>query len=340
MEWNGAKAMEIVTLTRVEGANLNSNGTEGVISVLKKAKDPVDMKEYVRISGQSYKRQLRELIAEIAGTDKISSREKPVVKDEKGRAQKTVIVSEGNCFAKEEKKRKISQKTVIVSEGNPVRYIDDDLFGYMLADSRKRVAPVRTNGMISLFPYQEDRDFGVAYNPDPAIREHNIFETEISTNVMRGNVFVELDRIGVFSESELNGLAGDDAKSTTLLKGEIENRLRILLTAVLDYHGGAHLSRFFTKTYPEAVAVVFLKRKIPVIGEAFRVLPGYSDGKKMSIDLRAIRERYDTFESYIDSMLIGLFESSFANVDDLRSTFENTRCYVLTMKEFRNRILG
>ena len=318
MEWNGAKAMEIVTLTRVEGANLNSNGTEGVISVLKKAKDPVDMKEYVRISGQSYKRQLRELIAEIAGTDKISSREKPVVKDEKGRAQKTVIVS----------------------EGNPVRYIDDDLFGYMLADSRKRVAPVRTNGMISLFPYQEDRDFGVAYNPDPAIREHNIFETEISTNVMRGNVFVELDRIGVFSESELNGLAGDDAKSTTLLKGEIENRLRILLTAVLDYHGGAHLSRFFTKTYPEAVAVVFLKRKIPVIGEAFRVLPGYSDGKKMSIDLRAIRERYDTFESYIDSMLIGLFESSFANVDDLRSTFENTRCYVLTMKEFRNRILG
>lgn len=318
MEWNGAKAMEIVTLTRVEGANLNSNGTEGVISVLKKAKDPVDMKEYVRISGQSYKRQLRELIAEIAGTDKISSREKPVVKDEKGRAQKTVIVS----------------------EGNPVRYIDDDLFGYMLADSRKRVAPVRTNGMISLFPYQEDRDFGVAYNPDPAIREHNIFETEISTNVMRGNVFVELDRIGVFSESELNGLEGDDAKSTTLPKGEIENRLRILLTAVLDYHGGAHLSRFFTKTYPEAVAVVFLKRKIPVIGEAFRVLPGYSDGKKMSIDLRAIRERYDTFESYIDSMLIGLFESSFANVDDLRSTFENTRCYVLTMKEFRNRILG
>lgn len=318
MIWNGAKAMEIVTITRVEGANLNSNGTEGVISVLKKARDPVDMKEYVRISGQSYKRQLRELIAEIAGTDRVSSREKPVVKDEKGR----------------------SQKTVIVSEGNPVRYIDDDLFGYMLADSRKRVAPVRTNGMISLFPYQEDRDFGVAYNPDPKAKEHNIFETEISTNVMRGNVFIELDRIGVFSASELNGLEGDDAKTTALTKGEVEDRLRILLTAVLDYYGGAHLSRFFTKAYPEAVAVVILKRKIPVIGEGLRVLPGYRDGRKMSIDVGAIRERYDTFEDYIDSMLIGLFESSFANVDELRSAFVNTRCSVLNMKALRNKILG
>lgn len=317
MDWSNSKAMEIVTLTRVEGANLNSNGTEGVISVLKKIRDPVDMKEYVRISGQSYKRQLREVIAEIVGTDKISMREKPESKEGKSRASKSVIVS----------------------EGNPVKYIDDDLFGYMLAEKRKRVAPVRTNGMISIFPYQEDRDFGVAYNPDPTKMEHNIFETEISTNVMRGNIFVELDRVGVFSGWELSNLDEVTAKTKSLTKEEIRYRIKALLEAILDYHGGAHLSRFFTKVYPEAIVLVYLKRKIPVIGEAFRVLPGYREGKRMSIDINALRERYTTFEDYIDKMFVGLFESSFADIDELKASFKDTKCSIMSMKELRNEVL-
>lgn len=48
----------------------------------------------------------------------------------------------------------------------------------------RRTSVVRTNGMISIFPYQEDRDFGVRY--DPTGDQHNIYETEITTNVMRG----------------------------------------------------------------------------------------------------------------------------------------------------------
>lgn len=59
------KAVEVVTLTKVEGANLNSNGTEGVISVLKKVRDPIDGREYVRVSGQSVKYHLRQLLKEL-----------------------------------------------------------------------------------------------------------------------------------------------------------------------------------------------------------------------------------------------------------------------------------
>ena len=55
-----AKAIEIVYLTRVEGANLNAAGTEGVISILKKTTD-IDGKEYIRISGQSVKFQIRKI---------------------------------------------------------------------------------------------------------------------------------------------------------------------------------------------------------------------------------------------------------------------------------------
>ena len=60
------KAIEVVTLTKVEGANLNSNGTEGVIAILKKVRDPIDGREYVRVSGQSVKYHLRQLLKELS----------------------------------------------------------------------------------------------------------------------------------------------------------------------------------------------------------------------------------------------------------------------------------
>ncbi len=143
------KAIEVVTLTKVEGANLNSNGTEGVIAVLKKVRDPVDGREYIRVSGQSIKYHLRRILKELGWN-----------------LSQIVPKSEGN-------------QKVIVSLGEPHRYIDDDLFGYMIAKkvegknaTLRRTAVVRTNGMISLFPYTEDRDFGVRY--DPSGDNHNI----------------------------------------------------------------------------------------------------------------------------------------------------------------------
>ena len=66
------KGIEIVSLTKIEGANLNSDGTEGVIVVLKKVRDPVDMKEYVRVSGQSVKYHLKEILREKEGVEKLS----------------------------------------------------------------------------------------------------------------------------------------------------------------------------------------------------------------------------------------------------------------------------
>lgn len=136
------KAIEVVTLTKVEGANLNSNGTEGVISVLKKVRDPVDGREYVRVSGQSVKYHLRQILKELGWElSQIYPR------------------SEGG-------------QKVIVSAGEPYKYIDDDLFGYMIAKkiegknaTLRRTSVVRTNGMISIFPYQEDRDLELGMIP-------------------------------------------------------------------------------------------------------------------------------------------------------------------------------
>ncbi|AFL96012.1 CRISPR-associated autoregulator, DevR family 2 [Thermococcus cleftensis] len=319
------KAMEVVTLTKVEGANLNSNGTEGVISVLKKVRDPVDGKEYVRVSGQSVKYHLRQLLKELGWE-----------------LSQVVPKSEGG-------------QKVIVSLGEPQKYIDDDVFGYMIAKkvdgknaTLRRTAVVRTNGMISLFPYQEDRDFGVRY--DPSGDNHNIYETEITTNIMRGNFFIELDRLGVFKEGlevpKLDGLEARKVKDATgrevtlyvLPKEERERRLRALLKAIMMYHGGAKLSNFFTKVYPEIMVVALLKHKIPVIGDALRVKGGYVDGK-LVLDVERLRETVETFQDNIERLYIGLFESRFANVDELRKAFEGIDSVeILSMKDLMGRI--
>ncbi|AMQ17703.1 type I-B CRISPR-associated protein Cas7/Cst2/DevR [Thermococcus peptonophilus] len=319
------KAIEVVTLTKVEGANLNSNGTEGVIAVLKKVRDPIDGREYVRVSGQSVKYHLRQLLKEL-GWD----------------LSQVVPKSEGG-------------QKVIVSLGEPHKYIDDDLFGYMLAGKKvgnvkdpKRTAVVRTNGMISIFPYQEDRDFGVRY--DPSGDNHNIYETEITTNVMRGNFFIEVDRLGVFKEGlevpKLEGLEAKKEKDATgkevtlyiLPKEEREKRLKALLEAIMQYHGGAKLSNFFTKVYPEVMVVALLRYKIPVIGDALRVKPGYVDGK-LVLDVDLLKETVEAFDDNIEKLYIGLFENRFANVDELKKAFEGMeKVEVLSMKELRERI--
>jgi len=319
------KAVEVVTLTKVEGANLNSNGTEGVIAVLKKARDPVDGREYVRVSGQSVKYHLRQLLKELGWE-----------------LSQVVPKSEGG-------------QKVIVSVGEPHRYIDDDLFGYMIAKkvdgknaTLRRTAVVRTNGMISLFPYTEDRDFGVRY--DPSGDNHNIYETEITTNVMRGNFFIELDRLGVFNEGlevpKLEDLETRREKDATgkeitlyvLPKKEREKRLKAVLKAIMTYHGGAKLSNFFTKVYPEVMVVALLRRKIPAIGDALRVKEDYVDGK-LVLDVERLKEAVETFADNIERLYIGLFESRFANVDELREAFKGMKnVEVLSMKGLKEEI--
>ena len=319
------KAIEVVTLTKVEGANLNSNGTEGVIAVLKKVRDPIDGREYVRVSGQSVKYHLRQLLKELGWE-----------------LSQVVPKSEGG-------------QKVIVSLGEPQRYIDDDLFGYMIAKkvdgknaTLRRTAVVRTNGMISLFPYQEDRDFGVRY--DPSGDNHNIYETEIATNVMRGNFFIELDRLGIFKEGlevpkledlevkKVKDATGKEVTLYALPKPEREKRLKALLEAIMMYHGGAKLSNFFTKVYPEVMVVALLRHKIPVIGDALRVKEGYVDGRFI-LDIERLKETVETFSDNIEKLYIGLFESRFANVDELRKAFEGmNNVEIIGMKELKERI--
>ncbi len=301
------KAIEIVYLTRVEGANLNSAGTEGVISVLKKVED-IDGNEFIRVSGQSVKYQIRQI------WDEQNFKVSPIIA------------------------RQESGEKVIVSEGKPEDYIDDDLFGYMIerrqnkVKNRKRTAAVRTNGMISLYPYKGDRDFAVRYDPNDPAGQHNIYETEITTNIMRGNFFVELNRLGKFEKFELE----DKNEEKELSKEEKNRRLQALFDAIFNFFGGAHLSNYFTKAYPELIVVAVLKRKMPIIGDKLSVTGKNEDGKYV-VDVARLKEALDTFDENIDEILIGGFESVIGNWGELTG-LSNDATKVMSLKDLKTEI--
>jgi len=302
-----SKAIEIVYLTRVEGANLNSAGTEGVISVLKKVED-IDGNEFIRVSGQSVKYQIRQI------WDEQNFKVSPIIA------------------------RQESGEKVIVSEGNPEDYIDDDLFGYMIErrqnkeKNRKRTAAVRTNGMISLYPYKGDRDFAVRYDPTDPAGQHNIYETEITTNIMRGNFFVELNRLGKFEKFELE----DKNEEKELSKEEKNKRLQALFDAIFNFFGGAHLSNYFTKAYPELIVVAVLKRKMPIIGDKLSVTGKNEDGKYV-VGVTQLKEAIDTFNENVDEILIGGFESVIGNWGELTGLSSDTT-KVMSLKDLKTEI--
>lgn len=304
-----SKAIEVVFLSNIEGANLNAAGTEGVISVLKKVSD-VDGQDYIRVSGQSMKYHIRNIWRE----------EGLPVSEIRARAEKG--------------------EKIIVSSGDPVKYIDDDLFGYMLAGvsgekNRKRTAAVRMNGMISLFPYRGDRDFGVRYDPHDPMGKHNLYEVELSSNLMRGNCFIELDRVGKFDRWEL-GKEEEYEKS----KEEKEKTVKAFFDALFHYFGGAHLTNYFTKMYPEVMLVVFLNRKLPVVGDKLRVLGKRENGKD-HIDINSIEEVFLTFDESIDEIWLGCFESCIANLDAIKKIFEkNEKVKISTMRELMEKVKG
>ncbi|WP_010478262.1 type I-B CRISPR-associated protein Cas7/Cst2/DevR [Thermococcus zilligii] len=133
---------------------------------------------------------------------------------------------------------------------------------------------------------------------------------------------------------------GKEATLSVLPYEERVRRLRAILEAIMQYHGGAKLSNFFTKVYPEVMVVALLKRKIPVIGDALRVKQGYVDGK-LVLDVERLKETVETFGDSIEKLYIGLFESRFANVEELREAFRGVEnVEVLGMKELREKIAG
>lgn len=166
------------------------------------------------------------------------------------------------------------KKQQAYTAGRPDQYIDDDLFGYMVAKSKEntqRDTVVATGTFVSVVPGQLVSDFGTmtrgfATNDNPVLHEHEFYSGE-----MAGDVLVDVARVGVFPTSGTlkPALLKDDElqarqagaeefqfrgmPALRLSLGERRRRMAVALRALAQLSGGAKKSLNYGDRTPAMV---------------------------------------------------------------------------------------
>lgn len=186
------------------------------------------------------------------------------------------------------------EKKVAYSDGNPIDYWDDDLFGYMRAESKKadakdrggaqgtptsreitRAAPFRVGTLVSIAPVHVVYDFGTMARQerDPVPYEHQFYRA-----TLKGLLSLDLRSAGTFFAGERVGFRNLDEHRVRLAEErglvpvvihgqrayrlptpERAERVAALLRGLADLEGGAKLTLHYTDVTP-AVAFFAVTR--------------------------------------------------------------------------------
>lgn len=281
------KCITITYLTRASYASLNGSDKEADnISSIKKI-TMSDGMQYPYKSSQAIRRDLREQLS-VMGWE---LSEAVVAKQAKGAAS---------------------------TLGEPEKYIDDDLFGFMIADknTKKRTGPVRVSPLIALEPYVGDLDFATNYMGTKAGGDPNIFETEIHSGFYRGTILVELDRVGE---------ADADNYKLSLKNDDKKKRVKALVDAVQNLWGIGRQSRFLADISPKFICAALMKVKNPIYMECIKV-------KEDAVDEGLIRATECDFARQILHSVWGERKGFFSNDMDsakpLGDAFDEIRGWI------------
>ncbi len=180
------------------------------------------------------------------------------------------------------------ESKIAYTDANPIRYWDDDLFGYMRAPSKKvdavearegdesqktltkvegtitRVSPFKVSTLVSLGPVNLTEDFGVMSRHDgnPVPHEHQFYRT-----TLKGLFGVDLRATGTFWHREKTGYRNLDAnrkqqaeernldsfdneRAYRLPKEERIERIRTLFQGMAMLDGGAKQTLHYTNVAP------------------------------------------------------------------------------------------
>ncbi len=296
-----SKAIAIGYLANVSLGNVNASHTEGNVMVAKKVTLP-DGSAVPYVSGQAIRRMLRDRLEDLGWR-----------------------LSEpfANVSGQE-----------VTPPVQPWKYIDEDLFGYMdTSQNRRRTSPVRVSSLIGLFRFQGDRDLGTrSFEKFGEAMEAggNMFETEVYNNLFKGNILIELDRVGFYLDTEVRGYNetpqncqrvelpeekwGSNRWALILNKVEKTERLKGFHDALKFLWGGGRTARMLVDLSPRFIAIMFLKVKHPVFLEAFRVT--YEDG--YYLDTQSIVNAIQKFNGKYDAVIFGVEYGFFANEEEIK----------------------
>lgn len=219
---------------------------------------------------------------------------------------------------------------VAYADGNPLKYWDDDLFGYMRAPSKKddarrgrdadasrinetattdtltRASPFRVSTLVSLAPLQQlTTDFGVMsrHDENPVIHEHQFYRT-----TLKGLFSLNLAATGTFSyrtktgyrnlddgrkeEAKRMGLHHLEAQQAYRLpRDQRARRVSALMDGLANLQGGAKQAIHYTDVNPSLILLAVTRGGNHIFHHAVR-----ADSRGLpQINIEALQEALSVF---------------------------------------------
>ncbi|NPV08289.1 MAG: type I-B CRISPR-associated protein Cas7/Cst2/DevR [Anaerolineae bacterium] len=264
------------------------------------------------------------------------------------------------------------EEKVAYTDANPIKWWDDDLFGYMRAPSKRasarekreadtsradetpttetvtRVSPFRVSTLVSIAPVSITEDFGTMSRQegDPVPHEHQFYRT-----TLKGLYSLDLRACGTFSYADRTGYlnldeerlrqaqeAGlerlDSVKCYRLPRKERLRRVVALFEGLAHLEGGAKQTLHYTDVAPALVVMAVTKGGNHVFGHVI----GANSRRLPELKLDALREALTVFADDILSDVYvgwvkGYLDDERAKLEAFAQTPEGSRIQISHPRE-------
>ncbi|MHA1812440.1 MAG: type I-B CRISPR-associated protein Cas7/Cst2/DevR [Candidatus Thorarchaeota archaeon] len=210
------------------------------------------------------------------------------------------------------------ERKIAYTQADPLRYPDDDIFGYMRAPKVRRdssgkklsaqtvtrVSVLKNSPLVSVGPHRPVEDFGVfsRFEGDPVPFEHEFYST-----IMKGLFSIDVETAGVFKQMPIAGsqnLPDDfvipsdfedkctETDGMIVLNKEIRvKRVTDVLKAIPHLNGGAMSTRHLTRVAPSLIVLGAFRTGSHVFSHLATQL---SDGRA-GLHVTALRQVLDDY---------------------------------------------
>ncbi len=213
------------------------------------------------------------------------------------------------------------EKKIAYTAADPIKYPDDDIFGYMRAPKKTgktgsaltRQSVLKTSVLVSVVPHRPTADFGTfsRLEGDPVPYEHEFYST-----VLKGIFSIDLESAGVFKAVQTAGsqnlpsdyeVPSEYAKVCTkrsdgyfeLVKEIRVKRVRDVIEVLPFLEGGAMQARHLTRVAPSLVILGAFRTGSHLLSHAVTTRDGAPE-----INIASLRQ---VLQDYGDEVLSPLF---------------------------------
>lgn len=254
------------------------------------------------------------------------------------------------------------EKKIAFTAADPVTYDDDDVFGYMRAQSEMqgkkkvnitvtRLSPLKCSPLVSIAPQIPTNDFGVMarHQGDPVPYEHQFYSC-----ILQGIFSLDLGTVGIFSDvnrtgykniassyvqtiQDAGGTQEDGDLSWTLPKEIRLRRCQQTLEALPLLSGGAKLTSHLTDVTPKLIILSVLEGG----NHPFMNLMVEQNGVG-ALSIEALIEIIDDYaDRFCDAIYVGRRSGFMDELDEgLRGLADNTNLPCEIIYDSPNKVIA